>query len=351
MKRRTFIAGTLGLGGLGLDLGFGPGLNLNWNLSAAPGRPTARQAGEPAGMQLHSGADLAFGTTISIQVLHSDQRQAELAIADALAAAKKIDRLMTLHRADSQVVLLNRNGFVERPDPHLLVVLNRARELSMLTQGAFDITVQPLWQAYSEASTRGALPVDAQRRAALALVDWQQLTFDDQRVALLQPGMAITLNGIAQGYALDVARAALSARGIRHALLDTGEFSASGTKDGVQDWTVGIRAPRDRQALVAVLAMHGRCVATSGDYETFFTPDFAHHHIFDPASGDSPGELASATVMASSGLQADGLSTALMVLGADKGLALAATLAGVDVLLIGKDGRRWRSTGLPTLPS
>ena len=344
MKRRTFMAGTLGLGALGLGLNLN--LNLNSSLSTAPGRP----AGLPARMQLYSGADLAFGTTISIQVLHFDQHQAELAITEAIAAATKIDRLMTLHRADSQVVLLNRNGFIDRPDPHLLAVLTRARELSMLTQGAFDVTVQPLWQTYSDAGTRGVLPVDAQRRAATALVDWQQLSFDEQRVALLRPGMAITLNGIAQGYAVDVARAALTARGIRHALLDTGEFSASGTKDGVQDWQVGIRAPRDPQALAAVLAMHGRCVATSGDYETFFTPDFAHHHIFDPASGDSPGELASATVMAPTGLQADGLSTALMVLGADKGLALAATLAGVDALLIGKDGRRWRSAGLPVLP-
>jgi thiamine biosynthesis lipoprotein len=343
MKRRTFISGTLGLGALGL----GAGLGLNLTLGAA----ARRQADLQAGMQLYSGADLAFGTTISIQVLHADRRQAELAISDALAAAKKIDRLMTLHRPDSQVVLLNQNGFIDRPDPHLLAVLAYASALSLLTQGAFDVTVQPLWHAYSDASARGALPVDAQRRAAMALVDWRQLTFDEQRVALLRPGMAITLNGIAQGYAVDVARAALSAHGIRHALLDTGEFSASGTKDGVQDWAVGIRAPRAPQALAAVLAMHGRCVATSGDYETFFTPDFAHHHIFDPASGDSPGELASVTVMAPTGLQADGLSTALMVLGADQGLALAATLAGVDVLLIGKDGRRWRTQGLPTLPA
>ncbi|MFT5644497.1 MAG: thiamine biosynthesis lipoprotein [Janthinobacterium sp.] len=330
MKRRTFISGALGLGTLGLGLAVAPDRN-------------------DAGMQLYSGADLAFGTTMSIQVVHTDRHQAELAIADALAAAKKIDRLMTLHRPDSQVAKLNRTGVIDRPDPHLLAVLASASKLSAQTDGAFDVTVQPLWHAYRAAAARSALPGDEQRRAAMALVDYRQLAFDERRVALLQPGMAITLNGIAQGYAVDVARAALMAHGIRHALLDTGEFSACGMKDAQQDWSVGIRDPRDPHALAAVLALQRRCVATSGDYETVFTPDFAHHHIFDPASGDSPGELASVTVLAPSGLQADGLSTALMVLGAEKGLALAAALADVDVMLIGKDGRRWRSKGLPTL--
>ncbi len=336
MKRRTFISSALGLGlgAAGLALG-------------------ARQAHTGAlsrsSAQTYTGAALAFGATISIQAVHADQRQAELAIEDALAAAQKIDRLMTLHRADSQVALLNRHGFLDRPDPHLRTVLANAQQLSGLTQGAFDITVQPLWHAYSAAAARATLPTAEQRRAALALVDWRQLMVDDQRIALLRPGMAITLNGIAQGYAVDLARASLQARGIRHALLDTGEFGAHGRNSAQREWTVGIRDPRDSQALAGILPMGERCVATSGDYESAFTPDFAHHHIFDPASGDSPRELASVTVIAPSGMQADGLSTALMVVGAEKAIALAATLTMVDVLLIGKDGRKWRSAHLPTL--
>jgi thiamine biosynthesis lipoprotein len=330
MKRRTLLCAGLGLGALGLGGSLGFGLRRH-----------------EADAQLVSGAALAFGTTISIQVVHADRRQAELAIDDALAAAIRIDRLMTLHRPDSQVALLNRTGVVTHPDPQLLTVLESARALSAYTDGAFDITVQPLWQAYSAAAAQGNLPDERQRRAAMALVDYRQLAFDNARVALLQPRMAITLNGIAQGHAVDVARSALLAHGIRHALLDTGEFAACGRKGTDQDWQVGIRAPRDPRALAGTLALRGRCVATSGDYETTFTPDFAHHHIFDPASGDSPGQLASATVLAPTGLQADGWSTALMVLGAEKGLALVSAQADVDLLLIGKDGRRWCSKGWP----
>jgi len=87
----------------------------------------------------------------------------------------------------------------------------------------------------------------------------------------------------------------------------------------------------------------------AGDYETFFTPDFLHHHIFDPTTGNSPIELASTSVLAPNALQADGLSTAFMVLGAERSLALAAMLPGVDALLIGKEGQCWRTPGLPAL--
>ena len=88
-------------------------------------------------------------------------------------------------------------------------------------------------------------------------------------------------------------------------------------------------------------------VATSGDYESIFTPDYLHHHIFDPAAGDSPRELASVTVMAPTGMLADGLSTACMVLGRERAAALAASLPGVDLLAIDKQGREWRSAGFP----
>jgi thiamine biosynthesis lipoprotein len=95
-----------------------------------------------------------------------------------------------------------------------------------------------------------------------------------------------------------------------------------------------------------MLEMDGRCVATSGDYATAFTADFSRHHIFDPATGASPSELAAVTVAAPSGMLADGLSTAFMVMGAQRALTLAAGMDGVDLVAIDKQGRRWRSGGL-----
>lgn len=348
MQRRTFLSAAMGAG-VGSLGGIGA---LTAKLTGSPA-PAAgaivRGDATPDGRRLYAGADLAFGTTIGVRLLHRDERTAELAIADAIGQARRIDALMSLYRDDSQVAELNRRGVLHQPDPDLVTVLKKARELSQLTGGAFDITVQPLWRTWSEAAARGALPADDARRAAMALVDWRRLAFDDRHVALLAPGMAITLNGIAQGYASDLALAAVKARGVTDALLDTGEFAAEGEKAAHRPWVVGVRDPRRADAFSGLLPMQGRCVATSGDYETTFTPDFVHHHILDPMTGDSPPALASVTVVAPTGLDADGLSTALMVLGPKKAMALAAKLDHVDVLLVAKNGSTWRSRNLPSM--
>ena len=335
MQRRTFISAAIGsvagMGGLSL-----PG-------SMARGTPAA------SGMRLYRGAALAFGTTIAVTVQHHEQRQAELAIEDALHAARNIDRLMSIYSPASQVFQLNRDGRLARPDAHLLTVLAQAQALSQWSDGAFDITVQPLWQLFRAAAEEASLPADTLLRAAQARVGWRQLAWDSREVRFLRPGMALTLNGLAQGYAADMALAATQARGVRHALLDTGEFIARGQRAAQRPWTLGIQDPRDAEILAATLRVDGRSVATSGDYACAFTPDFAHHHIVDPASGDSPPELASVTVVAPTGLLADGLSTTFMVTGAARAHAMAARMQGIDLMTIDKRGHRRISPGFPCI--
>ena len=324
MHRRTFIAATLG------------GV-------AGAAMADVADAADMERLPLHTGAALAFGTTVSIAVRHADPETAQQAIAAALGEARRVDALMSLRQPPSQVYRLNRDKVLHGPDPHLLAVLEHARTLSRLTQGAFDITVQPLWRAFDAAH---GVPPQAEHLRAQRLVGWTQVQAGPERVVLARPGMAITLNGLAQGYATDLALAALRRHGIRHALVDTGEFGAAGRGDG-RPWQIGIRDPRHEDALAARLVLDGRCVATSGDYACAFTSDLRHHHIFDPASGASPTELASVTVLAPTGLEADGLSTAFMVMGARRAHALAAHLPGVDLLTIRKDGARWKSSGFP----
>ncbi|MES2758657.1 MAG: FAD:protein FMN transferase [Pseudomonadota bacterium] len=322
MLRRKFLAASLGTIAVGIG-------------GCAPG-----------GLQLFTGAALAFGTTITVAVLHGNAREAEAAIADALDQAMQVDALMSIYSPASQVFQLNRDGVLKHPHRHLLAVLDQARALSELTRGAFDITVQPLWQAFRQAAADATLPSSEQRKRAKSRVGWRRVSHAPDRVLLGKAG-AITLNGLAQGYAADLAMTAVRAHGIDDALLDTGEFSAHGSKGAGQPWTLGVLDPRDANALAAQMRLDGRCVATSGDYAATFTPDFAHHHIFDPSTGDSPRELASVTVLAPRAMLADGLSTAFMVMGARKAHALAAQLPGVDVMTINKRGVIWRSPAFP----
>ncbi|RJG11174.1 FAD:protein FMN transferase [Massilia cavernae] len=328
MRRRTFIAASLGTiaGGVG---------------AVMPGQVLRNG-------DLHTGAALAFGTTVTVSVVHQDTQQAELAIEDALAEASKVDALMSIYSESSQVFKLNRDGLLEKPDPHLLAVLAHARGLSRLTKGAFDITVQPLWLTFREAALGGFLPPAMLKQEALDSVGWEYVDAGPDLVKLRQPGMAVTLNGLAQGYAADLALAAVRARGVRHALIDTGEFLSDGALSASgRPWTLGVADPREQGRLASAVRLVGRGAATSGDYESSFTPDFVHHHIFDPVTGDSPQELASVTVLAPTGIEADGLSTAFMVMGARKAHALAARLPGVDLMTINKRGIVWKSPSFP----
>lgn len=327
MRRRAFIAATFGTIASGV---------------AASARGDDRD-------QLHTGAALAFGTTVTVSVVHDDRRQAALAIGAALAEVRKVDALMSVQRESSQVFQLNRDGHLDRPDPHLLAVLAHARELSRLTRGAFDVTVQPLWRTFQQAAQGGFLPPPDMKQQAMACLGWNRIESTEQEVRLSMPGMAITLNGLAQGYAADLALAALRAHGIRHGLLDTGEFIGKGRRDSLRPWVLGVPDPRDEGRMAATIPVEGRSVATSGDYQSTFTPDFVHHHILDPATGDSPRELASVTVLAPTGIGADGLSTAFMVMGARKAHALAGRLPGVDLMTINKRGVVWKSPRFPSV--
>jgi thiamine biosynthesis lipoprotein len=310
-----------------------------WRLACGDPLPgtIARSEALPSGQRLYRGADLAFGTTVSIQLVMDDGPRAERAIADAFACAKSIDSLMSIYSEASQVHALNRYGRIERPHPHLLEVLKVSRKLAEMTDGAFDVTVQPLW-----AASMGR----ADRRQARELVSWRDLVFDTRKVELRRPGMAVTLNGIAQGYATDIALAALREHGVRQALLDIGEFRNAGRRSAARPWVVGIQDPRRRDSIIGSVGMDGRGVATSGDYETPFTDDFSQHHIWDPHTGYSPVELAGVTVLAPDTTMADGLSTALMVMGMEKGMTLAERLEGVDAVFIDKKGQRRYTKGI-----
>lgn len=336
MRRRTLISASIGLGTLA---------GLAW-LGRAADTPAAAAL---AGLQPFEASERALGTTVTLKLLHGDAAAARAALDSAFAQIHRVEALMSLFRDDSQLATLNRQGRLDAPDAQLLQVLAQAQQLSQMSGGDFDVTVQPLWLAFTRAQDRGGLPTAAELAAARSRVGWQKLHLSPQRVQFAEAGMGVTLNGLAQGYATDVALAALRGHGISHALLDTGEFAAVGDKADGQPWTLGIKHPRQPDTLVARVRMDGRALATSGDYETTFSPDFLHHHIFDPASGDSPTVLASATVLAPSGIQADGLSTAFMVMGAERSLRLTAQLAGVDAMLIAKDGSRWQTPGFAAL--
>jgi thiamine biosynthesis lipoprotein len=208
--------------------------------------------------------------------------------------------------------------------------------------------VQPLWELFSAARS-GRIPTDEQIQAARQRVDWKRVQFTDHYVRLKGPNTRITLNGIAQGFATDRATKALQAHGILHGLIDAGEIGAIGADRGSDPWRIGIQHPRDEDAYISIAQLTGRCLATSGDYATTFSSDFRDHHIFDPRSGRSPRELASVSVVANSGIDADALSTAAFVLGARQGADLIRGVPGCSAFFVRKDGSTLMTPGFPII--
>jgi len=342
MRRRTFLMGSLATAGA-------VGSGAWWARLRRPAKASRGPGGEerlPDGRALVRGAGLAFGTAVSIAAVHEDPARARGAIDGALAEVRRIDELMTVFRPDSQVGRLNAEGVLPLPDPHLLRVLDFSQRLAAMSGGAFDVTVQPLWLLAVRCRREGRRPSPAEAAAARALVDFTALEVSSGRVALARRGMGITLNGVAQGYATDLALLALRAGGVEHALLDTGEMGAEGARQPGRPWTVGIRHPRRPEAVIARVRMDGRVLATSGDYATPFTDDLQSHHIFDPRTGRSPAGLSSVAVAAPCGMEADALTKPMMVLDRDRARALLARFPGAGAVWIDKGGTIVESRGL-----
>jgi thiamine biosynthesis lipoprotein len=326
MKRRNFLRAGLGAAGFAA---------LGWMGPAGAVRG-------PELLQWRDRTMLGFGTVLSLRVVHADSRQAERALDAAVETIRHVEAQMSLFKSDSALSRLNREGVLLRPHADLVKVLQLAQSVSARSQGAFDVTVQPLWTAFEEAAGRKALPSPEAVTAARAAVGWQQLSVSSGAIRLGRPGMGVTLNGIAQGFAADLVRTRLQSFGIEHALVNAGEWTALGQPDTERPWLLGLQDPRDAQALIARLALDGRSIAVSADNECSFSADRRHHHIFDPHTGYSPAELACVAVAAPSCALADALTKVMFAAGREKALRLAREW-NVDVLVVDKQGK-WQAT-------
>jgi thiamine biosynthesis lipoprotein len=293
----------------------------------------------PAAQHRHVVSDLAFGTRVRITLSGVSPAAAARAAEAGLAEVRAVAACVDLHDPASPLARLNRDGRLDAAPPVLQALLSAAARWHALSQGGFDPSVQPLWRLRLAAWARGTPPAPAALDQALSRVDFARLTRRGDAVQLA-PGMALTLNGLAQGLATDLAWAAVRRHGAPMALVDAGELRAGAAPAAQPGWRIGWRpAPADH-AVAEWLVLHDAAVATSGDDGLAFTPDRREHHILDPRRGHSPRELARATVIAPDACSADALATTCLVLGSERSLALAADLPGVAISLRRKDGMR-----------
>lgn len=243
----------------------------------------------------------ALGARATIRLTHPD------AAAITARAAVEIDRLenvFSLYRAGSALSRLNAAGALEAPPFELLECLSLCGTVHAATKGRFDPTVQRLWQAHATAAVENRPLGAAERSAALALTGWSGVALSESAVTL-RPGMALTLNGIAQGYIADRIAALLAAEGLTDILIDTGELRALGTQPDGAAWPVTL-SPSGRK-----IGLSARALATSAPLGTVLDAAGKVGHIIDPATGTTaPATWQAVSISAPSAALADALSTA-----------------------------------------
>ncbi|WP_259783045.1 FAD:protein FMN transferase [Aestuariispira ectoiniformans] len=288
--------------------------------------------GSVAAAPLHRWQGVALGADASIQLAHPDRAAAQRLIDDCVAEVRRLERVFSLYDAGSTLAQLNQNGFVDEPPLELIELLGRAGDISELTGGAFDVTVQPLWARYAEHFAQpDADPAGPNVVDILPLVDWRKVEARPDRVAFAKPGMGMTLNGIAQGFITDRIAVLLKRNGIDQVLVDLGEIRAVGSHPDGRAWQAGINDPERPGKLAGTLDLADRALATSGGYGTVFDQAGRISHLLDPRTGKSAAIERSVSVLAKDATTADALSTAFSLMPDTEINAIAAQLPDIQV--------------------
>jgi FAD:protein FMN transferase len=270
------------------------------------------------------------------------------AAAAALEAAfdeiSRLERVLSDWKQDSELSRVNREAHTSpiACSADLYDFLEVSARFSRLTEGAFDLTLAPLMRAYDLRGS-GRWPSSSELAAARGAVGFSRLRLDPQRrtVRFTAPGMALDPGGVGKGYALDAAARVLRERGFKTALLDFGgQIAALGAPRGERGWRVAISHPLRRDEPAMTLLLNDASLSTSANAERGLTVDGRTlGHVIDPATGRPVSWQGSASALARSGAEADAFSTALMVMGPERGLAWAAAQKGLTAVFLEEDER------------
>ena len=282
-----------------------------------------------------------MGTVVDLTLWSDDATGAAAAAEAVFEEFRRLDQLMSNWVDSSEVSRINAAAG-ERAVPvgdEVLKVIQFSQAVSRKSNGAFDITVgayRGLWK-FDEDIDR-TVPSASEVAARRKLTGWRDVVVDARKktVKLRRKGMAITLGGIAKGYAVDRAVVILRGRGYSNFIMQAGgDLYVSGTKGG-QKWRVGIRDPRGgRDATFAITEVQDRTFSTSGDYERGFVKDgVRYHHILDPRTGQPARMCRSVTVSAKDAMTADAWSKPLFILGPERGLKLLKSMPDLQAVFV-----------------
>ena len=283
-----------------------------------------------------------MGAQSELALWHQDPAVAARAIDQVRTEVARLDGIFSLYRADSEISRLNRDGVLDNPSWELRELLGEGRRFSELSGGAFDITVQPLWQLFAAhfwTGTDKSADIDAAaRRVAERLVDYRRIDIGPRRIAFGRAGMGVTLNSIGQGFVADRIAGMLGEEGFTHVYADLGETRLIGGHPDGRPWRIGLRDPTDQSQFGRMLDLQDTGLAVSGGYGTQFDDTGRYHHIFDPRTGLSANRMSAIAVTAPRAMIANGLATSIYVAGREQAAKILAAHPGAKAVITTDEG-------------
>lgn len=293
---------------------------------------------------------VVMGTFVTMTVIGPSHDQAAEAIDLAFAEIDRLSAILDRHNPDTPLSRLNAEGVLNHPAPELLHVAEAGAGFHQTTGGAFDMSVLPLVQLFEQrAASSTPFPLtESLLNEALNVVDSNAVGISPRTIRFARQGMGITLDGIAKGYIVDRASSILRAHEATDHLINAGgDIRTSQGRFMKRPWIVAVEDPKKQGHRPDVIALRNGAVATSGGYEIFDKHDRNRHHVIDPAIGTSPSQIVSASVIAPSVMEADALSTSVLILGPRRGASLLGSLPGREGFVVAANNAGFATAGWP----
>lgn len=293
-----------------------------------------------------SSTRLGMGTFVSMTVFDESKYKAEQAIGKAFEKVNMLSDELSRFNKISAVAQLNEEGRIKGVPSHMMELIRRSLKYYRLSENCFDITVKPIIDLFQEKFSKGEYPTDKEIKEKMELIGSDKIVFSQDKIFFKEPGMGITLDGIAKGYIVDYAARVLESCGIKNYLINAGgDIRVSGTKSNDKPWMIAVQDPNKKGHYPAVIKMTKGAVATSGNYEIYFDKEKLFYHIIDPHTGMSPRVDVSVSVVSKTCADADALSTAVFVMSPKQGIKFISSIGGREVLIITREGQKFTSPG------
>ena len=300
------------------------------------------------GDRMYRESRLMMDTFCSITVVSSSKEKAKEAIEAGFKEIEKLERLLNYYSPESEVAAINRASGDNpvKVSQETFEIIRKAVEIARYTHGAFDPTIGPLMRlwGFSKETINPSIPSQDEIKNAVRLVDYKKIKINESvsEIFLAEKDMELDLGGIAKGYAADKAIESIKAKGVRASLVAVGgDIKTFGIKPDNRPWKVGVQNPRadfnNQKAgedIFLSLSLSDKAISTSGDYQRFVVVNGKrYHHIINPGTGFPASAVMSVSVISSEGYIADGLSTAVFILGSVKGMELLESM-GLDGIIV-----------------